>query len=245
MVYSFAPAKPKPGATKPAHLKRLWFFDCNPTEYRFHKDGTPIDYWAGDASDKDNDVPADYLGPSEIIATPVAYKDRVYVATGHDPIHGEARGILHCIDATGTGNISKTGGIWSYKKIGRTMGTVSIADGLLYIADFAGVMHCIDVDTGKAVWTHDMKERTWGSALVADGKVYIGTERRALWIFRAGRAKKILARVKLKSKLSAMPTAANGVLYIPSAKYLHAIRKKPAATTKPAAKPATKPKPLR
>ena len=35
----------------------------------------------------------------------------------------------------------ETGCIWCYKKIGRTMGTVSIADGLLYIADFGGVLH--------------------------------------------------------------------------------------------------------
>ena len=242
MVYSFEPFKApkgKPAAPegkqdKPGHLKRLWFYDCNPRQYRYDKKGTPIDYWAGDASDKDNTVPKDYLGPSEIIGTPVAYKDRVYVATGQDPLHGEARGILQCIDATGVGNVSKTGGIWSYKKIGRTMGTVSIADGLLYIADFAGVLHCLDADTGNVCWTHDMKERTWCSTLVADGKVYIGTERRALWIFRAGRTKEVLARVKVKSRISSMATVSNGVLYIPSNKYLHAVRKKPPTATKSA-----------
>ena len=225
MVYSFAPFEPKPGATKPGQLKRLWFFDCNPTEYKFHKDGTPIDYWDGDVSDH-TDLPKSFLGPSEIIATPAAYKNRAYVATGQDPVHGEARGILNCIDATGKGNMTKKGPVWSYKKIGRTMGTVSIADGLLYIADFSGVLHCLDAETGKAVWTHDMKQRTWCSTLVADGKVYIGTERRTLWIFQAARTKKILARVKLTSKLSSMPTAANGILYLPTDKALHAIRKR-------------------
>ena len=238
MVYSFQPASPKPPPAKPVHLKMLWYYDCNPPDYRLHKDGTPKDYWAGDASDH-KDLPADYVGPSEIIATPVGYKDRVYVATGRDPLHGEARGILHCIDATGNGNVTKTGCIWSYKKIGRTMGTVSIADGLLYIADFGGVLHCLDAQTGKVKWTHDMKQRTWCSTLVADGKVYIGTEDRTLWIFRAGATKKVLARVKFKSKLSSMPTAANGVLYIPSDKYLHAVRSRPTPATKPPAE--TKP----
>jgi len=235
MLYAFqpfTPPKPKPNPTKgpkpkPGLLKRLWFFDCNPREYRFTKDGTPIDYWAGDASDPEIDLPKDHLGPSEIIATPVACKDRVYVATGQDPLHGKARGILHCVDATGTGNMSKRGCIWSYKKIGRTMGTVSVAGGLVYIADFGGVLHCLDADTGKVAWTHDMKERTWCSTLVADGKVYIGTERKALWIFRAGRTRKVLARVKLPSKLSSMPTAANGVLYLPTDKAIHAVRKTP------------------
>jgi len=240
MTYSFEPFKPKPGATKPGHLKRLWMFDCNPHEYRYDAEGTPIDYWAGDISDH-KDLPKTFLGPSEIIATPVAYKNRVYVATGQDPVHGEARGILNCMDATGEGNVTKRGLIWSYKDIGRSMGTVAIADGLLYIADFAGLMHCVDIVTGKAVWTHDMKERSWSSALVADGKVYVGTERKSLWIFQAGRTKKILARVKLKSKLSSMPTAANGVLYIPTDKYLHAVRKKP--TPPPTPKPKAKPVP--
>jgi hypothetical protein len=65
-------------------------------------------------------------GPSEINATPVFYKNRVYVAIGQDPEHGEGVGHLVCVDATKTGDITKTGLIWDFKEIHRSISTVSI-----------------------------------------------------------------------------------------------------------------------
>ena len=61
-------------------------------------------------------------GPSEINATPVFYKNRVYVAIGQDPEHGEGVGRLVCVDATKTGDITKTGrSIWDFKEIHRSI----------------------------------------------------------------------------------------------------------------------------
>mgnify|MGYP001765070140 CR=1 FL=1 len=85
---------------------------------------------------------------SEVVGTPVFLNNRVYVALGRDPEHGRGRGALHCIDATGSGDITKTGKVWSYQGLDRTLSTVSIADGLLYICDVAGRLHCLDADTG-------------------------------------------------------------------------------------------------
>ena len=62
-------------------MKKVWWVDCNPPEYKKNKDGKPIKYPAAE-------------GPSEINATPVFYKNRVYVAIGQDPEHGEGVGHL-------------------------------------------------------------------------------------------------------------------------------------------------------
>src|SRR5262245_43570743 len=40
------------------------------------------------------------------LATPVYYDGRIYIASGHEPEHGEGRGRLVCIDPTKTGDIS-------------------------------------------------------------------------------------------------------------------------------------------
>lgn len=61
-------------------------------------------------------------------------------------------------------------------KINRTISTASIADGLVYVGDYAGAVHCIDAKTGEMVWKYDTLSHIWGSTLVADGKVYIGNE---------------------------------------------------------------------
>jgi len=53
---------------------------------------------------------------SEINATPVFWKNRIYIATGQDPEHGEGVGHLVCIDATKTGDVTSSATIWSYKR---------------------------------------------------------------------------------------------------------------------------------
>ena len=223
-LYAFAPLTVDPKAAKPTVFKSVWKFDCNPDEYKVDADGAELDFWDGDASRAD--VPKNYKGPNSIIATPVCYKNRVYLAVGRDPEHGIARGMLHCIDATKTGDVTKSGKIWSYDKIARTMSTVAIADGLLYISDYAGLVHCLDAETGKPQWVHNTKERIWSSTLVADGKVYVGTEKKNLLIFKTGRKKKLLATIKMPYKISTTPVVAGGCLYVPTARCLYAVGKR-------------------
>ena len=91
-----------------------------------------------------------FVGLSEIIATPVFYNDRVYVAIGRDPEHGRGRGAHRtCLDAGQAGDSTKIGKIWTYQGLDRALSTVSIADGLLYIPDVAGRLHCLDAQTGR------------------------------------------------------------------------------------------------
>lgn len=53
-------------------------------------------------------------------------------------------GVMTCLDATKTGEITDTGKVWVYDKINRTMSTCSIANELLFIAGFTGAIHCLD-----------------------------------------------------------------------------------------------------
>jgi outer membrane protein assembly factor BamB len=191
-------------------LKEIWRYDCNPAEYRV-KNGKRLKY-------------ATFDGPSEVIATPVYYKNRVYVPIGQDPEHGEGVGNFVCIDASKTGDITKTGTIWSYNKIARSLSTPSIADGLLYVADFSGFVHCLDAETGKPYWVFDSKSHIWGSTLVADGKVYVGTEDGDIIILAAGKTMKEINRVDMRAPVYSSPVVANGVLYIATPTHLYAVK---------------------
>jgi outer membrane protein assembly factor BamB len=207
----------------PVLLNKVWSFNCNPPHYKV-RDGRPISYWDGDARfSKLNANDGRYVGPSEIIGTPVFCDNRVYVAVGQDPLHGRGRGLLHCIDATGTGDRSLAGKVWSFEGLQRSLSTASVADGLVYLADLVGDLHCLDAATGSLYWTHHTQAETWGSTLVADGKVYLGTKK-SLWVLAAGRQKKVLAEIRLGGPCWCTPVAANGGLWISSDHYLWSVR---------------------
>jgi outer membrane protein assembly factor BamB len=206
-LYGFDPA-PKKGSDDINILQEVFRFDCVPKELRVKDDGTKRKY-------------ADPDGPSEIISTPVVYKNRVYVAIGQDPEHGEGKGCLSCIDITKRGDISQSGLVWQYKEVERSISTVSIADGLIYVADYSGRLHCIDAETARKYWVYDTKGHIWSSTLVADGKVYLGNEEGELTILAAGKEMKKLGMVEFPAPLMASPVAANGQLIVTTMTHLY------------------------
>jgi outer membrane protein assembly factor BamB len=189
----------------------LWRYDANPQHYRF------------DAEEKRRPYNI-YEGPSEIIATPVVYKDRAYILTGQDPEHGEGAGCLSCIDLSGRGDLSGKA-VWTYTGIGRSISTPSIADDIIYAADYSGVVHALDAGTGKKLWTYDTNGHIWcSSPCYIDGKIYIGNEEGELHIISAGRigGKKIKV-IEFPSSLPISPVFANGTLYIVTMSRLYAF----------------------
>jgi outer membrane protein assembly factor BamB len=208
---------------KPRSFIKVWQYDCNPPRYR-RPDGKPIDYYVGDRRKKHSTNKNDgkFLGPSQIISTPVFHEGRVYVTIGQDPMHGRGRGLLHCIDASKTGDITGSGCVWSYDAIERSIASVAIADGLLYAVDVAGRVHCLEAATGEPFWVYETGSETWATPLVADGKVFIGNKRR-LEVFATGREPRLLAEISLGTASYGTPVAVNNTLFVASLKKLWAV----------------------
>jgi outer membrane protein assembly factor BamB len=201
---------------RPVRLKTVWWYDCIPPQYKATGDWDWITHYClGDKRVRGtlNKHDGTFVGMSEIIATPVFVNGRVYVAIGRDPAHGRGRGALHSIDARGSGDITASGKVWTYRGLDRTLSTASVVGGLVYVSDVGGRLHCLDAETGKCYWIHDTKCETWGSTLVADGKVYMPTSK-GLWVLAAGKELKILSRVALGGKVYASPVVAHGTLYV-------------------------------
>ena len=211
VCYAFEALKPAPPPAAPVDLKKAWSFDCDPSApkenvHKYIRNRTE--------------------GPSIIKGMPVHHAGRVYVAATGDIWWGKPQSVLKCIDATKTGDVTQSAEIWSYSLNRHCCSTPAIKDGLIYIADSGRTVHCIDAETGKAVWTHQTKGEIWGSALVADDKVYIGTRRGDFWILAAGRKKKVFASIQMDSPIHGAATAATGVVYVATMKYLYAIQKR-------------------
>jgi outer membrane protein assembly factor BamB len=181
--------------------KKLWSFNLNPKDAVWPK---TLNY---------------------VISTPVFYEGKIYLAVGQDPENGEGIGHMYAIDPNGkSGDISETGRVWQYDKIRRSVSTAAIADGMVYISDYAGFVHCLDIASGKSSWTYDMLAAIWGSPFAADGKVYIGDEDGDLAILQAGKEMKKLAEISMGNAVYGTPVAANGVLYIMTRTTLYAIQ---------------------
>jgi outer membrane protein assembly factor BamB len=211
----------------PVRLTTVWSCDCVPPEYKASDGLDPVTrYCLGDRRVRDtwNKNDGQFVGVSEIVATPVYLDNRVYVAIGRDPEHGRGRGALHCIDAAGIGDITKSGRIWTYQGLDRTLSTVSVADGLVYVGDVGGRLHCLDQRTGKCYWVFKSRCEVWGSTLAADGKIYLPTAK-GLWVLAAGKLLKVLGRVQVGGRILASPVAANGTLYVAATNgWLWAVR---------------------
>ncbi len=249
-LYSFDPKGDGRG-----HSQLLWKFDCNPKEAKWDLGG--------------------HGTRNAFITMPVIYDNKVYVATGKDPEHGDGPGQLCCIDPTKkldgsdvsptvavdadgkplplrkmqrvdpeAGEAAKpnpdSAMVWKYESFDidgnrdldfyetmhRSLGHVAIKDDLLFIADFDGLLHCVNAQTGRPHWTHDVFAACWmASPLIVEDKVYVGDEDGDVAIFRLSPKKEILNTVTMDIMIYTTPIVANNVLFIANKNTLFAIAK--------------------
>ena len=179
--------------------KKLWEFDTNP------KDAV----WPRTRN--------------ELIATPVIFDGKVYIGNGQDPEHGEGIGHFYAIDATKRGDITQSGRVWQFDKTRRSISTAAIADGLVYVADFSGYLHCLDAKTGQEYWTHDVLAAVWASPFVLDGRVYLGDEDGDVVVLQAGKELKVLHEMNMGSAVYGTVVPANGTLFLNNRTQLFAL----------------------
>jgi len=209
VLYAFEMLPPDTRAgDEPLKLKNVFRFD-----------GEPL-------AQTQDDVPPDHQHDStsyQVTGNPVVVGDRIYVVFTQEPFHRMRKGWLVCLDATETGDVTRSALRWSYDAVGSSSSTVSVHDGLVYVPGFFGKLHCLDAETGEPCWVHEAGETICGSTLVADGKVYLGTARNTLWVLRAGREPEVLGEIRLRDGIYCTPTAANGTLFVATKRHLYAV----------------------
>ena len=178
--------------------------------------------WTFDANPKDSEWKQGRGDRNNIIATPVVFDNKVFVAVGQDPEHGEGVGHLWAIDATKTGDITASGVVWHHP-FRRTISTVAIDDGIVYAVNFSGFFHALELKTGKLLWEHDTLAAVWGSPFVVDGKVFLGDEDGDLTVLKAGRVLEVLSEMNFGNSVYGTPVVANGTLFIMTRSHLYAI----------------------
>ena len=186
----------------------VWRFDGNPKNSRFlPRPGV--------------------LSRGSIIASPVFADGRVFVAMGQSPGHGNGPSLIHAISPNGQGDVTASRLLWTSRDVGRVVGTPIAKDGLLYVADLGGTIHCLEAATGARIWKHETNEAIWGSLLLAGDKLYVGNVVGDMTVLRAGRRKEVIAQIEMDGALYSSPAVVGDALYVATANRLYLIAAKP------------------
>ncbi len=232
--------------------KLLWKFDCNPKKSKYslggradrnHIIGTPVIHdglvyiavgedpehgegaghlWCIDPS-KRGDISSEIAVSLEDPDTPLPPRRNQAVIEDEGESarpNPNSAAVWHYpgFDADGNGKLNFE------ETMHRTCGTVVIANDMLFVADFSGLFHCLDVKTGIPLWTEDMLAASWGSPLIADEKIYIGDEDGDITVFALDREKNILSEINMGNSVYSTPVAVGNTLYIANKSHLFAIR---------------------
>lgn len=244
-LYSFDPQGDGKGGSK-----LLWKFDCNPKDSiyilggratRNHIIATPVVYdglvycavgedpehgegdghlWCIDPT-KRGDVSPELAVDKSGNPLPVRREQAVVAKDGEKAVpNPNSAAVWHYaeFDANGDGSTEDF-----EEKMHRSCGTVAIKNGILFIADFSGLVHCLDAKTGKRHWVHDMLAASWGSPLIVDNKVFIGDEDGDVTVAALSAEKNILKEINMGNSVYSTPICANDILYIANKSILYAI----------------------
>jgi outer membrane protein assembly factor BamB len=185
--------------------RELWRFDGNPKDARWlPRPGV--------------------LSRNSIIASPVFAAGRVFLAMGQDPLHGDGPSFIHAINPNG--DVTESRRLWTSREVGRVVGTPVAKDGLLYVGDLGGTLHCLDAATGAHVWKHETNGDIWGCLLLAGDRLYVGNVEGGMTILRAGRRKVLLARIEMDAPLYSRPALVGDALYLATSHRLYLIAEK-------------------
>jgi outer membrane protein assembly factor BamB/beta-lactamase regulating signal transducer with metallopeptidase domain len=255
-LYSFDLADVRRGKTT-----LLWKFDCNPKTSRWQLGGkgdrntliaSPVIY-DGRVYVVTGRSPEEADGPGQLwCVDPTKRGDTSseLVFNRADPAKPIDHKRLQACDTTAgdfTRANTSSGMVWRYESFDyngngrhefsetmhRSIGSVSLAGGLAVVADLSGILHCLDARTGKPYWSHDLQAAVWSTPLLADGRIYIADEDGDVAVFSLAKKKVLLAEFSVEGPVYGSFAAADGSLFLPTARQLLAIAQ-PAAD-KPAA----------
>lgn len=118
-------------------------------------------------------------------SSPVVDGNHVIVSHSEENIDSTLMGRIVCIDATKTGDITKSAEVWRLDGLDAGYASPALANGRVYHVDNSANLHCVDAKDGKHVWKFKLGRVGKGSATVtADGVIYVGEQNGFFWILK-------------------------------------------------------------
>jgi outer membrane protein assembly factor BamB len=155
-----------------------------------------------------------------VIPRPVFGHGLLFIGTGYD------RPTLIAVRPDGKGDVTETHVAWRMTKNAPHTPSPLLVGDELYVVSDGGIATCLDAKTGQVHWSERLGGGFSASPLEADGKVYFQNEAGVGLVVKAGTKYEPLAKNDLKERTLASYAAADGALFIRTAKHLYRIEKR-------------------
>ena len=168
-----------------------------------------------------------YTGESNRFPIPVpSYEDGIlYMSRGY------RSGPYMAMRTGGKGDVSSSHVVWRVATGAPYVSSILYYDGLVYMANGAGIVTCVDGKTGERVWQERMNAIFSASPVAGDGKVYFLAESGEMIVLAGGRKLNVLARNSVGERSLASPAVANGQIFIRTDDHLYCVGKQSEAGT--------------
>jgi outer membrane protein assembly factor BamB len=124
---------------------------------------------------------------------------------------------LLAFKSDGTGDVTRSGLLWSYRRSIPQLPTPVLYRGVLYMINDGGILTTLDPATGKALKQGRLREAVdqyFASPVAGDGKVYFVSKSGIASVLKAGPEQEPLSVADLAEEVAATPALGDGRLYL-------------------------------
>jgi outer membrane protein assembly factor BamB len=140
------------------------------------------------------------------------------MAVVHDGIiyasRGYRSGPYMAIRPGGRGDVSASHVVWRVETGAPYVSSIVLSNGLIFMANDAGVITAVDASNGQRVWQERVGGVFSASPVAADGKIYFVGESGETIVVRAARTPEILARNDIGERSVASMAVAGGRIFL-------------------------------
>ena len=152
-----------------------------------------------------------------VVPRPVYAGGLLFIATGYD------RPNVIAIRPGGSGDLTDSNVAWTITRGAPNTPSMVFNDGRLYMVSDAGMVTCLDAQSGKQLWQERAGGNYSASLLLAEGRIYLQSEEGVGTVIKADGGFEVLAKNDLGERSLASYAVADNTLFIRTASHLYRI----------------------